>query len=140
MFKIAKLNDVKKEKLNITQVIYEMQYYSNGKVNSKESFKTLSFEILGDDYSFSFDLNCKKEKLLKIPMNEQIDFKKYILTNEIWFNVGNLNGVVPDFDVKIIRYLKNKYNVFIKFYIDNSLDNNNYSGVIEFDFNLDDYM
>lgn len=38
----------------------------------------LAFDILGENQSFSFTLNCKLEKLLGLPMNEEIDFKNYV--------------------------------------------------------------
>ena len=85
MFKIAKLEKVNNEELKISLVTQEHHSYENGK-KSSECFKTLSFDISGDDYSFSFDLNCKLEKLLEIPMNETIDFKDYIFRGETWLS------------------------------------------------------
>ena len=115
-------------------------FYENGKKVSHESFKTLSLDISGDDYSFDFDLNCKLEKLLEIPINETIDFKDYIFGGETWLNVKGLNGVEPEMDIKITRYLKNRFIIFLTFYTDYSYDENDYSGMIEFTFNLDDYL
>ena len=105
-----------------------------------ETFKTLTFDVSGDDYSLSFDLNCNLEKLLEIPMNETIDFKDYISGGETWLNVKDLNGVEPEMNIKIIRYLKNKFIIFLIFYTDYSYDENDYSEMIEFTFNLDDYL
>lgn len=39
-------------------------------------------------------------------MNETIDFKDYIFGGETWLNVKGLNGVEPEMDIKITRYLK----------------------------------
>ena len=140
MFKIAKLEKVKNEKVSISLVTQEETKFDNGKKTSFETFKTLSFNISGDDYSFSFDLNCKLEKLLEIPMNETIDFKDYIFGGETWLNVRDLNGVEPIMDIKITRYLKNKFIIYLTFYTDYSYDEDDYSGIIEFTFNLDDYL
>lgn len=140
MFKVSKLENVNNEKVSITKVTQVQSSYENGKKVSFEAFKTLSFDISGDDYSFSFDLNCKLEKLLEIPMNETIDFKDYIFGGETWLNVRDLNGVEPQMDIKITRYLKNKFIIFLTFYTDYSYDDNDYSGIIEFTFNLDDYL
>ena len=63
MFKINKLKDVNNEVVNITFITQQECKYNNGKKISDNSFKTLIFDISGDDYSFSFDLNCKLEKL-----------------------------------------------------------------------------
>ena len=140
MFKIAKLKNVNNE--NVTINCYTLQKYSSEleKKVKDETFKTLTFDVSGDDYSLSFDLNCNLEKLLEIPMNETIDFKDYISGGETWLNIKDLNGVEPEMNIKIIRYLKNKFIIFLTFYTDYSYDENDYSGMIEFTFNLDDYL
>lgn len=140
MFKIAKLEKVNNEKVSINLITYEQSKYENGKKILTEIVKTLSFDISGDNYSFGFDLNCKLEELLELPMNETIDFKDYILDGETWFNVKNLNGIEPLMDIKITRYLKNKFIIFLTFFTDYSYDENDYSGMAEFTFNLDDYL
>lgn len=112
MFKIAKLEKVNNENVNINLITQEQSQYENGKKISFEEFNTLSFDILGDDYSFSFDLNCKLEKLLEIPINETIDFKDYIFGGETWLNIKNLNSVEPEIDINITRYLNNRFNFF----------------------------
>ena len=82
MFKVAKLEKVSDEKVNIDLASTEQYKYENGKIVVKEKFKTLTFDISGNDYSFNFSLNCKLEKLLEIPMNETMDFKDYIFSGE----------------------------------------------------------
>ncbi|MEF2662745.1 MAG: hypothetical protein U0M92_00280 [Bacilli bacterium] len=140
MFKIAKLEKVNNEKVSINLITYEQSKYENGEKILTEIVKTLSFDISGDNYSFGFDLNCKLEKLLELPMNEIIDFKDYIFDGETWFNVKDLNGIEPVMDIKITRYLKNKFIIFLTFFTDYSYDENDYSGMAEFTFNLDDYL
>lgn len=140
MFKIAKLEKVNNEKVSINLITYEQSKYENGEKIFPEIVKTLSFDISGDNYSFGFDLNCKLEKLLELPMNEIIDFKDYIFDGETWFNVKDLNGIEPLMDIKITRYLKNKFIIFLTFFTDYSYDENDYSGMAEFTFNLDDYL
>ena len=140
MFKIAKLEKVNNEKVSINLITYEQSKYENGKKILTEIVKTLSFDISGDNYSLGFDLNCKLEELLELPMNETIDFKDYILDGETWFNVKDLNGIEPLMDIKITRYLKNKFIIFLTFFTDYSYDENDYSGMAEFTFNLDDYL
>lgn len=140
MFKIAKLEEVNNEKVNIDYITQEGYKYENGKSILYESFKTLSFNISGENYSFSFDLNCKPEKLLEIPLSETIDFNEYVFQGETYLNVKEFNGIEPEVDIKITRYLKNKFAIYIKFYTTLSYDNYDYSGVIEFSFDLDDYL
>lgn len=140
MFKIAKLEKVNNEKISINLITYEQSKYENGKKILTEIVKTLSFDISGDNYSLGFDLNCKLEELLELPMNEIIDFKDYIFDGETWFNVKDLNGIEPLMDIKITRYLKNKFIIFLTFFTDYSYDENDYSGMAEFTFNLDDYL
>lgn len=141
MFKLNELEKLNDEKLTIELVTQTEQDFIEKK---KESFKTLSFSIDGNingkKYEFSFDLNCRLEKLLDIPMNETIDFKDYIFGGETWFNVEELNGVEPDMDIKITRFLKNKFIIYLTFFTDYSYDEKDYSGMIEFAFNLDDYL
>ena len=140
MFKIAKLEKVNNENITIDYITQQRCGYELGKKIKDETFKTLTFDVSGDDYSLSFELNCKLEKLLEIPMNETIDFKNYIFGSETWLNVRDLNGVEPEINIKITRYLKNKFIIFLTFYTDYSYDENDYSGMIEFTFNLDDYL
>ena len=141
MFKIAKLEKVNNENITIDYITQQRCGYELGKKIKDETFKTLTFDISGDNYSFSFTLNCKIEKFLEIPMNETIDFKDYIFEGETWLNVRGLNGIVPEMDIKITRYLKNKFIIFLTFYTDcYSYDENDYSGTIEFKFNLYDYL
>ena len=73
MFKVAKLEKVDNEKVSINLVTQERNKYENGKVVLSETFKTLSFDISGGNYSFSFNLNSKLEDLLEIPMNETLE-------------------------------------------------------------------
>ena len=140
MFKVAKLEKVENEKITINYITQQHCSYESGKKNKEETFKKLSFDISGIDYSFSFDLDCKLEKLLEIPMNETIDFKNYIFAGETWLNVRGLNGIDPEINIKITRYLKNKFIIFLTFYTDYSYDEKNYSGIIEFTIDLDDYL
>ena len=140
MFKVAKLEKVDNEQVTIEYVTQQQCAYDNGKKVLDESFKTLSFDVSGDDYSLSFDLNCRLEKLLEIPINETIDFDEYVFGGETWLNIRGMNGVEPQINVKITRYLKNKYIIFLTFYTDYSYDDEDYSGMIEFTFNLDDYL
>jgi len=137
MFKLNKLEQVQEEIVNIDYVNIEKRNYVD---KTTELFKTLTFSIEGklNDkiYTFSFDLNCQLEELLKIPKNKTIDFKKYLFDSETMF----YNGESTDLDVEIKitanRWIKNKFIIMIYFYA----NNDKYSGMIEFDFNLDDYL
>ena len=118
MFKISQLEKVNNESVNINLITQEQSWYEDGKKISFEAFNTLTFNILSDDYSFSFDLNCKLEKLLEIPFNETIDFKDYIFGGETWLNIKDLNIVEPEMDIKITRYLNNRFIIFLTVYTD----------------------
>ena len=144
MFKIAKLDLVEKEDININLVTQEEYEYADGKKVTHKSFETLAFEITGklghDEYCFNFELNCPLEELLKLPKYKTLDFNKYIFGGETWFNVNDLNGIEPEADIKITRYMKNKFIIFLSFYLDHSYDNHFYCGEMEITFNLDDYL
>ena len=140
MFKIAKfkLDDVNNEQVNINFVTQEKNKYENGK-KIPMAIKTLAFDISGDDYSFNFMLNCKHEKLLEIPIGKTINFEDYIFCGETWLHIKDSKSIDdPKMNIKITRYLKNKFIILITFYTDDN--NNGYIGTIEFKFNLDDYL
>lgn len=142
MFKIGKLNDTSNENVTITSSKLEVNKVGVGIVGYKLG---LTFDITGelDDnkYSFGFDLSCYPEDLLNLDSSEIINYKNYKCMNdkfhigETFFNFNEENGVEPDeLNIKITRYIKNKYLVYITFIVED------YSSVIEFDFNLDDYL
>lgn len=142
MFKIAKLEKLKDEKVSINLVTKEIYKYENN-IATVDTFKTLAFDILGENFSFCFDLDCRLEKLLEIPMNKTIAFGEYTL--HYYLTVEGLNSVKPEVDIKITRYLKNKFIIFLTFYTDNYVysndsNENDYSGMIEITFDLDDYL
>lgn len=141
MFKIGKLENVKDENIDIKLVTQEQVKYRKGKKSSLETFKTLSFVIESEEYSFSFCLNTKLETLLKIPLCESIDFKDYICHGETGLNIKELGNIEPEINIKVIRYLKNKFIIYIVFYTDYRLaGKDDYSGMIEFEFDLDNYL
>ena len=113
MFKMAKIESVNNEKITISlKTIRKIT----------ESFKTLAFDISGENQSFSFTLNCN-----------------YVFETETWLNVRGDVGIIPEMNIKIIRYLGNKFIIFLIFYT-NSISEDDYAGIIEFDFNLDNYL
>ena len=131
--------------MHISLLTQEEVNFKDGKKVSRIKFKTLGFDINGkignDEYNFSFELNCRLEELLKLPDSEMVDFNKYIFGGETWLNVKGLNGVEPQIDIKITRYLKNKFIIFLTFYTDYSYDDDkDYSGMIEITFDLNDYL
>lgn len=137
MFKIAHLNDTGKEQVEIKIIPCEICHYQQGKKRI-DKFNTLSFDVYSDNYSFSFYLNCHLEELLELPMSEIVDFKEYIYEGDIWLNVKDENSYdipMDDINIQITRYLKNRYIILIHFFTCED-----YSGIIEFSFNLDDYL
>lgn len=136
MFKIGKLANINNEKIEINKIDHQIHKFIDGKTVI-DKFDTLEFNIYNDEYSFSFYLNCPLEKLLEIPLSESINFKDYIFEGEIWFNIKDKISYdieLSNIDIKITRYLKNRFLVLIKFCIDE------YCGIIEISFNLDDYI
>ena len=43
-------------------------------------------------------------------------------------------------DIKITRYLKNKFIIFLTLFTDHTFDDDDYSGMIEITFDLNDYL
>ena len=140
MFRVGQLKDVNNERVNINLVKHKTSSYKNGKKVSFEEYNTLSFDVCGNNYSLCFDMNCKLEELLKIPMNKTIDFKEYVYSGKCLLNIKEYNGIEPEFNIKITRYLDNRFIIFLTFYTEYSYDEKNYGGIVEFTFNLDDYM
>ena len=140
MFKIAKLEKVNDESVNIKLSTQEKNKYENGKKILSETFKTLSFNISSSDYSLNFELNCKLEKLFEIPINQTIDFSKYI-SGGTYLEVHDIGEFDIKTNFKITRYLKNRFVIFLTFFTDYAFDDDNdYNGMIEITFNLDDYL
>lgn len=140
MFKINKLENVENEKVTINLVTQE-NYIIDTKEH--EEFKTLTFDIEGKlgeiEYSLTFDLNCRLEELLKLEHSETIDISNYIF--ESYFTVNGIPDTFPKIDITINRWINNKFIVLIHFYTEILTENEDiYSGIIEFDFNLDDYL
>ena len=90
--------------------------------------------LFRSNYSFKFNLNCKLEKLLEIPLNETINFINYISIGDTLLS----NIIDPEINVTITRYLENKFIIFLTFYT--AYNEDNYSGMIEFDFDLNNYL
>ncbi len=130
--------------MHISLLTQEEVNFKDGKKVSRIKFKTLGFDINGkignDEYNLSFTLNCRLEELLKLPEEEMVNFNKYIFAGETWLNVKGLNEVEPNINIKITRYLKHKFIIFLTFYTDYSYDDNTYSGIMEFTFDLNDYL
>ncbi len=138
MFKIAKLQNVNNEKVNINTCGITEIKFENGKKAYSNDYKALSFQVNGDNYSFEFTLNCKLEELLKIPEDTPIDFKDYMTSSELTVQE---ELYFPQIDATATRYLKTKFSIFVAFYIDHCFDVDDiYSGMIEFSFNLADYL
>ena len=115
----------------------EICHYRNGD-KKIDRFNILSFNIYNDNYSFSFYLNCPIGKLLELPMSEIVDLKEYICEGDIWLNVKEESSYdieMSDINIQITRYLKNRFIILIHFFT-----YENYSGIIEFSFNLDDNL
>jgi len=135
MFKINKLCDTNEEKVVITSSKQEVYKIGEGITNYN---LLLDFDITGeiDDnkYSFSFDLSCNPNIFLE---NDTLDYKENKLhIGETFFNINDKNGVEPvELNIKFTRFVKNKFIVYIEFVTDDY-----YSSVIEFIFNLDDYL
>ena len=135
MFKIAKLENLGNENIEISLITID-----EGNNQQSTSYETLDFEIVGDNYTLSFNLNCKLEKLLEIPMNQTIDFSKYILSGT-YLVIQGIASFDINIDIKITRYLKNKFIIFLTFFTDYTKEQEDVrAGMIEFAFNLDDYL
>ena len=142
MFRISKLQDTNEEKVTIYYVTHS-KYDVKNKI--KEIFDTLGFNIDGklnnDEYSFSFELNCKLEELLKIEKKKTIDFNSYIFESETFLSINGETYLFPDIKATIHRWLNNKFIILIYFYGEKFTKNTEtYFGSAEISFDLDDYI
>lgn len=137
MFKLAKLENIGNEKVDINLITLEEKKESHQSI----SFETLTFAISSDDYTFFFTLNCQLDKLLEIPLNETINFKDYVLESDYYLEVEGIADFDIKMDIKITRYLRNKFVIFLTFFTDYTKEQDDiHAGMIEFSFNLDDYL
>jgi hypothetical protein len=138
MFKVAKLKQIKDEKVDIKVVSYEKRGYQK----EPQLRHILSFKISGYDYSLRFMLNITLEKLNAIPDSQDINLSKYLFGGETYLYTKydnnnyyddtnlNLNIVASKFD--------NEFNLQLNFY---SFDcQKPISGIAEIKFNLNDYL
>ena len=141
MFKVNKLIESKDEKLEISYINNEVY---KPKEKFRDSFKSLYFDFTGkinnDEYNLTFALNCRNEVLLDFPLNEQIDLKKYMLGGETFFYVNDEYDIDPEMNIVIMRYLKNNFIIHIKLNANVGNRYGDYAAIIEFEFNLDDYL
>lgn len=142
MFKIGKLETVQNESLEVIAVNHIIYDFKN---KTEDKFSTLSFNVLGDidevKYSFSFDLNCRPEKLLEITNEKRIDFQDYILKSETFFTINGITDMDFPTNYSIIRLYNNVFVISINFFTTWSFTNDEvYGGQLELEFNLDDYL
>ena len=122
MFKIAKLEEIDNEKVDVNVFKYEKTTYKDGNKESTEIIRSLNFNISAGEYSFDFSLNCELEKLYEIKMNDTIDFKEYVLQGETSF-YENKNGYSePEINIKVTRYTENDFIFYIILYTENYED------------------
>lgn len=135
MFKISKLYDTNEEKIVITSSKQEVYNVDKGVTDYN---LLLEFDINGildnNKYSFSFDLSCKPDIFFN---NDILELEKDKLhLGEVFFNFNDNNGIEPiDLNIKFTKITKNIFIVYISFMTDDY-----YIGIIEFTFNLDDYL
>ncbi len=140
MFKVGKIKQISNEKVVIKPSYIEKGSFRNGKTTYTK-INTLSFEVSGDNYAFSFETSKANEELLKIPMNEAVDFKEYLFQGEIFFSINDDKTYMdPDMSIKIYRYLENRFEITIHFNTEEYNPEEEYSGLIQFSFDLDDYL
>lgn len=139
MFKIAKLDNIKNEKININLITLKNKIIDEDNELFFGPHKSLSFNISNDNYSVKFDLKCRLEKLLDLPINRTVNFIDYIDYESINININKISIDDPKINISINRYLENDFYIYLIFYT-NLNNNNDYCGVIDFTFNLKDYL
>ena len=143
MFKIGELQNTNNEKIIIEK--HQVESYD---VNTKKTTycNTLSFLISGiienKEFSYYFELDEDINNLLKFNKLEKINVNNKV--TDIMFNLNDKNAIEPNINnIYFTKYINNKFNVVIYFIAENFENNiieDKYSGVIEFDFDLDNYI
>lgn len=140
MFKVGKIKQLPNEKVKIKKVKHEVVHFEKGKKNSKD-IEVLSFAVYSDDYSFEFMMKDSLNSLLDIPMGESIDFKDYLFMGETFFNIKDKSSYMdPSMDIRIYRYLESSYEITIHFDTNELNSMVDYSGFVQFSFDLNDYL
>ena len=141
MFRIGLLKETSNEKIKIGFVNQECFEVGKGIV---DSFETLSFlieaEIAKSKYQFSFELNCRPERLMELPLNQNINISNYIFGGETFLNIKGYNGITPTIDIFAIRHIDENILITIKFDAISPISYETYCGIINFKFNLKDYI
>lgn len=138
MLKIGKLEKIEQEEL-IIKTVHQTHY--NYKEKTQDEFDTLEFTIKGNidnnTYLYTFCLNCRPEKLLEITDEKRVDFTNYVFHSETFLYINDRHDM--DFPAKysIIRLYKNKFIIDVWFYAE--IDNQDYSGTLDLELDLDDY-
>ena len=140
MFKVGKIKQVTNEKVNIKLRTIEKGSFKGNKTTYKK-IKVLSFDITSDEYSFFFEMGKEIEKLLEIPMEEKVDFKDYIVSGDMFDDHKNKKVFIDNnIDISIFRYAGNSFEITIKLSAEELNPTEEYSGIIVFDFDLDNYL
>ena len=140
MFKIGKIKKLENEEVIIKVIEHERSSTRNGK-HTYVTVKSLAFRIVAGEYSFIFVMNKDLKQLLDMPMNETIDFSPYLFTGETFFDIGDKSSFMdPPMDIKINRYLDNCYEITVHFDTSEINSITDYSGFIQFDFDLDNFL
>ena len=139
MFKIGKLDKIEQEEIEVKTV---HQIHFNYKEKKQDEYDTLEFNIKGNiknnNYLYTFCLNCRPEKLLEITDEKKVDFTDYIFHSETFLYINDKHDM--DFPAKysIIRLYKNKFVINVYFFAE--IDHKDYSGTLEIEIDLDDYI
>lgn len=106
----------------------------------KSADDRLNFYVSGEDdkknnYSLSFNTIITFEEFLKIDFTESVDFIKYIDDGDIVFGYNGVFDLNIRFQIRIIKYLSNKYilNIFFQSF---NYDGDDIVGDIELIFGL----
>ena len=137
MFKVNKLLNVDNEIVDIKTIEYESHNIKNKEV---KKYKSLIFDIKGNigtnNYDLSLSLKNDIVELLKLDYDVTTNYSDNILEGETFLDVSDNSFRGPVIDLLITRFTENKFIVYIKFFTYEE----DYSGIIEFTFNIDDYL
>lgn len=113
----------------------------NFEVNVKVENKLLFFDVTGslddDKYSIFFSTEITVDELKKLEEAKKYDMLTMVDPYDIAIGKNGIVNLEPVNKMTICRYIKNKFIIYIEFFVDN-WDKEAYFATLEFEFNLDD--
>lgn len=118
-FKIGKLENLEKQNFEIIEENELLNFHIEGEINNNY-------------YTLDFTSTIPLDELLKINLNEHVDFMKYVDDGDIVFGKNGKYDLNVDIKMDLMRYIPSGFLLVINF-----KDRDNMVGMLELSFSFD---